>query len=536
MKNNGRGFVTALMILASLMLFGGSLVINQRVGAQDPTPKEATPSGAGVQKTQRTDQDCEKIRESLIHLNDALKELVSVEQDLIERLKIADAKIRDLDKAWAETQKIIDKDFFGIAFISEFEGFRGRYLDDKANWANDRRLESNHMKENLDQIQEVQKEIADLLNKLGECGAKTAKPPPQPLSPPGPFRPPLPPFPPIVPPNGPPAPNSIATTPTTPSSNQPTTPAQPSPGPSPEVALVPGYHVDTNAANGLFVTTFTTPQGKIKVNLTDDVAAGDTISGTVETEPAGKDETERAQNQGVLNGFVIELEGQKIIVGDKKFTCNIPPTLTPEASTIVLQHNGQTVATTEIPISATAPPPPSQFTLPTGGQQGKPIYIKGPCDGVFTPQDHVKLGPTILPPVAESPRSLVVLDLSDVVGPTNIDCNENGVAMQCPFHNIRVNLSALRLNLQRGETTTLHVQVLGLGGITEDEWLDLEDTSPTVIKMSGGEIQHIIIPRAQVQKDGTYSTDRTLTGIMAGGFGVTGTVKWSDVCTHPATH
>ena len=129
---------------------------------------------------------------------------------------------------------------------------------------------------------------------------------------------------------------------------------------------------------------------------------------------------------------------------------------------------------------------------------------------------------------------MVVLNLSDVVGPTNIDCNENGVATQCPFHNIRVNLSALRLNLQRGETTTLHVQVLGLTGISEDEWLDLEDNTPSVIKMSGGEIQHIIIPRAQVQQDGTYSIDRTLTGIMAGGFGVTGTIRWTDVCNHPA--
>ena len=493
MRNNRRSFVTALMILASLILFVGSLVINERVGAQNPTPKEATSRGAEAQVTQGTDQDCEKIKQDIKELSDGLAELSADLARLNDKLDEVDKSTRKLEgdeKAWEQRYKNSLNPFMWEIY----EKGRGEFLDARAKLASLRRDLKKTIEDEQNTIQVIKDLIADDLNKLGNCGSKTLTPPPSPV--PSPTR----------------------------TSNPPE---------NKNVGLLPGYHVDSNTANGLFVTTFDTPQGKIKVNLTDDVAAGDTISGTVETEPAGKNDAERAQNQAELNGYVIELEGQKTKVGDKKITCNIPTVLTTEAKTIVLQHNGQTVATTEIPISATAPPPPSQFTLPTGGQQGKPIYIKGPCDGAFSPQDHIKVGPTILPPVAESPRSLVVLNLSDVVGPTNIDCNENGVETQCPFHNVRVNLSALRLNLQRGETTTLHVQILGLGGITEDEWLDLEDTSPTVIKMSGGEIQHIIIPPAQVQKDGTYSTDRTLTGIQAGGFGVTGTVRWTDVCKHP---
>jgi hypothetical protein len=282
-----------------------------------------------------------------------------------------------------------------------------------------------------------------------------------------------------------------------------------------------------DGANGLYVATFTTPQGRIKVNLTDDLAAGDTISGTVETEPAGKNDAERAQNETELNGYVVELEGQRTKVGDKKITCIIPTTLTPEAKTVVLLHNGQTVATTQIPISATAPPTPNTFTLPTGGQQGRPIEIKGPCDGTFGPNDSVRVGATILPPVAESPRSLVLLNTSDVVGPTNLDCNENGVATQGPFRNIGIQLSAPKLNLLRGQTTTLHVVVLGLAGIEQDVPLDLENNSPTVITMSGGEVQHLVIHPAEVQRNGTYGIDRTLTGIMSGAFVVNGTVFWT---------
>src|SRR6185437_11525801 len=59
---------------------------------------------------------------------------------------------------------------------------------------------------------------------------------------------------------------------------------------------------------------------------------------------------------------------------------------------------------------------------------------------------------------------------------------------------------------------------------------DLENTSPSVIRMAGGDRQHLNIRASEVRPDGTYSMDRTLTGIMAGSFGVTATVTWSDVC------
>ena len=93
-----------------------------------------------------------------------------------------------------------------------------------------------------------------------------------------------------------------------------------------------------------------------------------------------------------------------------------------------------------------------------------------------------------------------------------------------------INLSAPKLNLLRGETTTLHVVVVGLGGIAGDQSLDLENTSPSVIKMSGGDRQHINIRASEVRPDGTYSIDRTLTSIMAGSFGVNATFTWADVC------
>ena len=260
------------------------------------------------------------------------------------------------------------------------------------------------------------------------------------------------------------------------------------------------------------------------------MAAGDTISGTVTAESTGQNDAERAQNLAELKRHVLVVEGQQTLVGAETFSWSIPRPLNTNSKNISLLQRGQNAATTTIPISATPPPSPSQFTLPTGGQQGRLIQIKGPGNGIFSPQDYVKVGGTMLPPLAESPRSLIVRNASDSLGPTNIDVHENGVGMQCPFRNIGINLSAPKLNLLRGETTTLHVVVLGLGGVAGDQSLDLENTSPSVIRMSGGDRQHINIRASEVRPDGTYSMDRTLTGIMAGSFGVTGTVTWADVC------
>src|SRR5882762_7305870 len=89
-----------------------------------------------------------------------------------------------------------------------------------------------------------------------------------------------------------------------------------------------GYRVDSNTNNGLYVTNFTTPQGLIRVNLPEVMVAGDTVSGSIYTEPTGKNETDRSQNLEELNSYVIDLVGQETAVGDRTFTRSIKGTIT----------------------------------------------------------------------------------------------------------------------------------------------------------------------------------------------------------------
>src|SRR4030095_10948701 len=75
-----------------------------------------------------------------------------------------------------------------------------------------------------------------------------------------------------------------------------------------------GYRVDSSSANGLKIATFTTPYGTIKVNLPDDMAAGDTISGTVTAEATGQTDAERAQNLAELKRHVLVVDGRQTLV------------------------------------------------------------------------------------------------------------------------------------------------------------------------------------------------------------------------------
>lgn len=81
----------------------------------------------------------------------------------------------------------------------------------------------------------------------------------------------------------------------------------------------------TENTEGLFVARLVTPQGIVRLNLPDDMAAGDTISGTVSVEPGGSSDTEKAQNTSVLTGYVFDLgDGNKVKAGQPTFAGRRP--------------------------------------------------------------------------------------------------------------------------------------------------------------------------------------------------------------------
>lgn len=273
--------------------------------------------------------------------------------------------------------------------------------------------------------------------------------------------------------------------------------------------------------------------GKVKVTLPDDMRAGDTISGTVSAEPAGKTEAERAKNSAELSGYVVEIAGAQQSPWEKignKLRAFIKFALTEGKAPagVLKSKTGQTIANFDVPISAvsitmppTSPPTANDFQFPTLGQQGRPLTLTGPFDGNIS-NTTVNINGRDVPLLAESPRSVVVEIPADATGPTKIDLKEGNVEKTGSLRSLGVNLTAPKTNLKKGETTNLTVTVSGLEGLTEPVPLRIVTTG--AVNMQGGNTQNLTISPGGVMSGGKYTTARAITGQQAGAFTVVATV------------
>jgi microsomal dipeptidase-like Zn-dependent dipeptidase len=327
---------------------------------------------------------------------------------------------------------------------------------------------------------------------------------------------------------------------------------------------------------GLYTAALDTLNGRVVVNLPDDLSAGDTISGTVDTTPAGKSPEETAKNQDELNGVVIEVGETKTPSRDGLTKFKVPSNAPSTIPLIVRDKGGKEIARTTIPVkpstgagcqnnlqngqkgaalagadknaagsSGLKQPNTIQvgnkgevpvsggcdYQLPTNAQPGRPLEVRGPFDGDLKATKVLVAGKEVKV-LAESPRKAVALSPSGVVGPADIEVLKHGVTVaKGSVRNIGVKLAAAKLNLMKGETTPLTVTVFGLEGLNEPVSLRLTNKSPNVVSLEGGDQQSAKID-PQAVKQGQYVMNRTLTGIQPGGFSITTVV---DAHQKPAT-
>ena len=132
--------------------------------------------------------------------------------------------------------------------------------------------------------------------------------------------------------------------------------------------------------------SFTTPEGKIQVHVSADAAPGDTISGVVLAEPAGKTPQEQQANLGTLTGLVVELEGQQTKVASKQYEWTVPAALRAGRAILTLRRpDGRMVSQVPVPIDPQPPLPrgsgQTDVALPSDLQIGRPVTIHGRFDG-----------------------------------------------------------------------------------------------------------------------------------------------------------
>lgn len=278
------------------------------------------------------------------------------------------------------------------------------------------------------------------------------------------------------------------------------------------------------SSGSLRVVTLTTARGDVKVSLPDDIRAGDTISGIVTAAPKGKDPTERKENHERLMRETIEIDTQRWKVADGEIHLSIPAsakdlriTLTDEQGKRLTEAVVGLVSSAELLGKSQNP------SFPQLGQAGRPYAVSGVFDG-NSANTNVVIGGTPAKVLAESPRQVIVESPRDAAGPTNVEVKENGASTTGSFRNLKIDLTAPKTSLLKGESTELHVEVQGLQGITQPVQVQVQNQSPSNINLAGGNTQNIIIQPGQVPSSGTFNWSTTVTGTGSGGFEVTGSL------------
>jgi hypothetical protein len=261
-------------------------------------------------------------------------------------------------------------------------------------------------------------------------------------------------------------------------------------------------------------------EGVVRVYVSADAAAGDTISGQIVAEPAGATAQVREANLGRLNGFIVEWQSQQTPVSERGYEWRIPRTLRTGSATLVLRDSQRgVVSQASVPVdpvpapSSGAPSAADAFELPSEGQGGMTAVIRGPSDGKLAGKT-VTLGATETELLAASPRQLVFVTPETTSGPVMIRFTDGKViAGPAPLRIILV--QGVVPALGPGQKYTLKVTVSGLSGIKEPVRLTLRDKSPTIFRVENID-RPIIIEPGQVTRQGTYVVSRQITGVRGG--------------------
>ena len=280
---------------------------------------------------------------------------------------------------------------------------------------------------------------------------------------------------------------------------------------------------------GIIIVTFVLPNVAIYVNLPEDMAPGDTLSGSESINPQGATEVERAQNLAELSKYQLQVAGQSAKLGSFGFTLpKISDTSGPQPVSVVLKDSaGKQLGKAEVPVRPVmVVVGDNVFYLPSMGQEGWPVVIVGAFDG-NSDNTELEIGGKPQRKLAESPRQ-ATFESPAAHGSNDMVLKERGVETKGTYRNASVKLSAPKTALMKGEHTVVEVKVEGLDGISSPVLLRL--TSAGTVKMEGGNEQTRIILPSQIGQDGTFNLHRTITAEAAGGFNVSGKVQMLGVC------
>ena len=278
---------------------------------------------------------------------------------------------------------------------------------------------------------------------------------------------------------------------------------------------------------GLTTIEFTSRQGVIKFSLPADIRPGDNISGSITLNPSGNTakQKQKAMDALLKNKIQVGKPGNPDqVVKDvansypgKMQVLNKIAVSFPFAVSVTDDENKITSMTIK-PADVQKNNSSTGCSFPTHALAEAPLRITGPFDGDAS-NTKCMLDSKPLEIIAESPRQCIVQYPSGTAGRNTIAIQENN-QIQCvqQISTVTMNISAGRLNLLKGEKTTLNVVVTGLEGLKEAATLTIENWSKDVVILEGGDKQ--VIEFLPINTDNIFKKEMNVQSIKSGNFSV----------------
>ena len=280
--------------------------------------------------------------------------------------------------------------------------------------------------------------------------------------------------------------------------------------------------VVVRAFPGIHRVEITVPEGRIAINIPDDLAPGGLFTATVSRTPLSGGATR-------LNAMSVELPALRPGPLPDRFEFqvdrNTPPTIRVE---IRETESGALLGEATVPVRPSTAAPVE--ALPVVGQIGLPVRVRGAFDGNMANTAAVVSGrETVL--LAESPRQLV-LDTPDApLGLGDIVVREEDRVLRGPFRVVSLTVTPAPGPVPADARRTLDVQVAGLEGLDAPIPFRISVSGPVTVE--GGREQRLEIRPANVLADGRWGLARTMVAVDSGDISVS-TAIGPDVIA-PAT-
>jgi hypothetical protein len=276
-----------------------------------------------------------------------------------------------------------------------------------------------------------------------------------------------------------------------------------------------GYSVSSADLGGLMSYRYDIPEGSFYLGFPYYASPGDTISSYGILAASGASAREKQRNLKKMQNYRVGMNGESFPLSgpttwETKAVIKRRITLqSKDGKKIFIEHTitirFQDVERREEPILSTA---------------GWPIYVPGSFDGIAS-NTQAQFGGTPVEVKAETP-SCVFLNLpSKIVGTNALILTEAGSTTQTMVRNAYLELYADKLDLHRGESTQVHLNIKGMAGLNKIVYASLVNRSPGIVSMGGGNAQFFIIDPRAVGPAGVASYNRNLTGIRRGHFAIT---------------